>query len=367
MEKKILHPLILLLGFFLLIYAARGQDPNYSQWLNAPLYYNPAYAGVNTGLRARFSYRDQWPSLPVDFRTCYFSADFGDRRLPGSGGIGLLINKDNEGIGFIRNLSVGLAISVRIPITSYLVSQVGIKGVMVQKWLNWNDFVFSDQLSEKYGNIYTTSLNPPEDDRRLFPDFGVGGLLQFVTPEGNISGTAGFSVDHIFQPDESFLSISKSPLPRKYVGHVDLIISLGEGPSSSQNPVRGFSDPWKINPGILYQNQNGLSSLQIGINVLKFNMYLGAYLKTTALYGSSTSLMLLAGYRYLVADGMALKFMYSYDMLVAGNIQGAGGAHEISLFLEFKNLRIFSKAKTEECPAIEQPDRKLYSLECSPF
>ncbi len=65
----------------------RGQDPNYSQWLNAPLYYNPAYAGLNSGLKLRLSCRDQWPNLPVDFKTMYFSGDYGDRNLPGSGAL----------------------------------------------------------------------------------------------------------------------------------------------------------------------------------------------------------------------------------------------------------------------------------------
>ena len=40
------------LGLFLVISAVRGQDPNYSQWLNAPIYYNPAYAGLYTGMIA---------------------------------------------------------------------------------------------------------------------------------------------------------------------------------------------------------------------------------------------------------------------------------------------------------------------------
>jgi type IX secretion system PorP/SprF family membrane protein len=365
--KRILFLLVGLIGQFGMIPTMMGQDPNYSQWLNAPLYYNPAYAGLNTGLRVRFSARDQWPNLQQDFKTYYFSADFGDRNLPGSGGLGLLINQDNEGYTFIKDLSIGLAMSVRIPITSNITSQVGIKGALVQKWLIWNKLVFSDQLNPKYGNIYSTSVLPPDDQQRMFPDFGIGGIVQFVNEEGNISGTAGVSVDHVFQPDESFLSIAKAPLPRKYVGHLDLVISMGNGPSSSQNPVRGFGDALKLNPGIIYQNQHGLSSIQVGINMLKYNFYLGGYFKASSVYGATTSMMLLAGYRLMLAGNVNMKFMYSYDVQVSKNLQGTGGAHEISLILEFKNLRLTGGNRYEVCPSMEQQDRKSSGLECSPF
>jgi type IX secretion system PorP/SprF family membrane protein len=366
--KKILYRSIIFLVHLGLVLNVMGQDPNYSQWLNAPLYYNPAYAGLNTGLRARFSARDQWPNLQQDFRTYYFSADYGDRKLPGSGGIGLLINKDNEGVSFIKDLSVGLALSVRIPIASNVIAQVGIKGVLVQKWLMWNNLVFSDQLNAKYGNIYAASVTSQGDDKRLFPDFGIGGIVQFVNGEGNLSGTAGFAADHIFQPDESFLSIAKSPLPRKYVAHLDFIISMGSGPSSSQNPVRGFGDALKLNPGIIFQNQHGMNSFQIGVNALKYNFYLGGYFKTSsAIAPATTSLMLLAGYRYMLAGDINLKFMYSYDIQVSRNLQGTGGAHEISLIIEFKGIRMGGKAQYEACPAINDVERRGSSFECSPF
>lgn len=350
-----------------LIPVVMGQDPNYSQWLNAPLYYNPAYAGLSSGLRARFSARDQWPNLQQDFRTYYFSADYGDRNLPGAGGIGLLVNKDNEGVSFIKDLTIGLALAVRIPLATNVICQFGIKGSLVQKWFAWDKLVFSDQLNPKYGNIYAASVNPPDDQQRLFPDFGAGGIVQFVNEEGNISGTAGFSVDHIFQPDESFLSVAKSPLPRKYVGHLDFIISVGNGPSSSQNPVRGFGDALRINPGIIYQNQHGTSSIQVGVNMLKYNFYLGGYFKASSIYGPSTSVMLLAGYRYMVSAGMNMKFMYSYDIQVSKNLQGTGGAHEISVILEFRNFRLSGKSKQEACPGMEEHELKTSSLECSPF
>jgi len=176
---------------------ARCQDPHISQWFSCPSYFNPGYTGVNTGLRARFLFRDQWPNLNNDYKSYLFSADISDRRLPGSGGLGLIVESDNVGKGSITNLQVGLNVAVRIPITSNLISQVGIKAAVNQRRINWDDLVFSDQLSPYYGNIYQTSFGAPDLSKRVFPDFGAGGLLQFANEPGNMNGTIGFAVDHL--------------------------------------------------------------------------------------------------------------------------------------------------------------------------
>lgn len=338
MRKLLILP-FLLLAMLCVMPAAHSQDPNYTQYFSTPLYYNPGYTGISTGIRARFLYRDQWPNLPADFRSYYFSADIGDRNLPGSGGLGLIVNSDNEGLGFIKNLSVGLGLAVRIPIAENIVSQVGIKASLMQKRLNWDDWVFSDQLSEKYGNIYTSSFIPPDNNSKVFPDFGAGGVLQFSSPEGNITGSAGFAVDHIFRPDESFLSTAAAPLPRKYVANLDLVIS-SSGSSSSMYSSGGGED-LKVNPGLIYQNQANMSSFQAGMNLFKYNIYVGGWYKTALSANSSSAVALLAGYKYTFATDMSLKFMYSYDLQIAGNLQGTGGAHEISLILEFDKFSIF--------------------------
>lgn len=345
---------------------ALGQDPNYSQWLNSPLYYNPAFTGLNTGLRARFSYRDQWPNLPVDYKTMYFSADLGERSLPGAGGIGMIVNSDNQSFGFIKNLSASITLSARIPIASYMTAQVGIKAGIMQKRLNWDDFVFSDQLNERFGNIFNSNLPPPDQQKRLFPDFGVGGILQFVAFGGTMTGTAGIAVDHLFEPDESFYSLDRSRLPRKYIGHFDAILALGED-LSGKYAMKGIGDPLKLNPGIIYQNQNGMGSIQVGLNALKYNIYFGCYYQSTAVSDHTSSLMLLAGYRYIASDEAVIKFMYSYDLEVSGNLVGTGGAHEISVILEFSRLRFFGKNRYEECPAMESKEIKFTRLECSTF
>jgi type IX secretion system PorP/SprF family membrane protein len=332
LRSLILAAMIFLTGF------TKGQDPNFSQFFNTPLYYNPAFTGLNAGVHGRFTFRDQWPNLPADFKSYYFSADIGDRNIPGSGGIGLIVESDNEGIAFINNLMIGLDIAVRIPIASNIISQVGIKAAVGQKHVDWDDFVFTDQLSERYGNIYQTQFIAPGENKKTFPDFGAGGLIQFTNAESSVYGTAGFAVDHIFQPDVSFISSGNAPLPRIWVVHTDFIISTGAASSSSTS---GAGEPLKLNPGILYQNQNGLNSLELGLNLLKYNIYLGGWYKNTMGTDANSSIALLAGYRFYFAENMSIRFMYSYDLQISGYLQGTGGAHEISLILDFEKLQVF--------------------------
>lgn len=312
----------------------KAQDPNYSQFLNVPMYYNPAYTGLYTGVRARFAFRDQWPSLPYDFKAYHFSADMGNRSLPGSGGVGLLFNTDNEGIGFIRNFNMGVAFSVRIPFSSFMIGQLGVKASWLQKKVNWEDFVFSDELSERYGNVNATEFQHPDRNTVNMADFGLGGIIQFADGTGAMSGTAGFAIDHLFEPDQSFLQTKKAPLPRKYVAHADLIFAVG----GSSGFTTTDEDALKIGPGVFYQSQGGLNSVMAGLNLTKFGIYTGFWYKGSFGSYSNGAMVFMAGYRYIFAENMGLKFTYSYDMQLTGALQGTGGAHEVTLVLELGGL-----------------------------
>lgn len=316
----------------------QSQDPNYTQFFSNPLYYNPAYTGLYTGIRARFAFRDQWPALPYDFKAYHFDADLGDRNLPGSGGIGIFLNSDNEGIAFIKNLNLGLSLAVRIPFTALSVGQLGIKASWLQKSVNWDDFIFTDALSERYGNIYQSDFIRPEQNVINMPDFGVGGLVQFGNETGSMTSTVGFAVDHLFEPDQSFLQTAKAPLPRKWVAHLDAIFAIG--PTSGLNQL--VSGALKLNPGIIFQSQGGLNSIQAGLNLSKFGINLGIWYKGAFGSYSNGALAFLAGYGMHLMDDLDVKFAYSYDMQMTGALQGTGGAHEITLILDLKSDGILS-------------------------
>ena len=83
---------------------------------------------------------------------------------------------------------------------------------------------------------------------------------------------------------------------------------------------------------------------------------MGAWYKTTFEDNPSYTMVLLAGYRYVFGENMSIKFMYTYDMEMGGALAGTGGAHEISMILNFNELNVFGgryihkKRGRELCP-----------------
>ncbi|MDP4281760.1 MAG: hypothetical protein Q8867_06370 [Bacteroidota bacterium] len=66
-----------------------------------------------------------------------------------------------------------------------------------------------------------------------------------------------------------------------------------------------------------------------------------------------------------------MKFMYSYDIQISGALQGTGGAHEVSLVLDFENFSIFGGLGSESRGSmLFVPNHRSLSkshLECSDF
>jgi hypothetical protein len=238
-----------------------------------------------------------------------------------------------------------------------------------QRRVSWEELVWPDQLSEKYGNIYVSTFVPPDANKVLYPDFGAGGLVLFSNSTGNLNGTAGFAVDHIFQPDIAFLSTGAAPLPRKWVVHGDLVIAAEGGGSSGMYSGGGGNDPLRVNPGVIYQNQGGLGALEAGLNLSKFNIYLGGWYKTALKANPNSAMVLLAGYRYFFNEDMSVKFIYSYDMQISGNLSGTGGAHEISVAVEFGSFSMFGGGAGGRGSVFNAPGRGRNGspLECPSF
>lgn len=343
MKKFLRIAFFIVSGILIPLISAQSQDINYSQFFNAPIYYNPAFTGINTGLRIRSIYLNEYPSLPIPCKDFSFSADFGERALPGFSGVGLFVNTNNEGIGFIDDLSFGLSLGSRISVTKNIFVNLGVKGSVVIKSVNWDKFVFSDQLSEMYGNIYQSSFISPNANRLVFPDFGGGGLIQFANPSGKTTGIIGFAVDHIFSPNQSFLSTASAPLPIKYLLHADFVFAIGEQKHFQYAP-KGMDEPFKLNPGIIFQDQKNNSLLQIGMNIQKFNFTLGGWYKTSTVSYKPTAWVLMAGYRILYGKANSIRIIYSHDFQNEP-YAGLGGQNEISLILGFGNLQLFGIGK----------------------
>jgi type IX secretion system PorP/SprF family membrane protein len=343
MTKNLLT--IILFSFFFLSGNVAAQDPVYTQFSNTPTYYNPACAGLNEGLHVRFSTRNQSQESATTFRSYYFSTDFAIRGIAGLGGAGIIFNSDNEGLGFIHNYNAGILTSVRVPLSRHISGQIGFKAVWLHKTIEWDEFKMSDQVTERYGNIYDSSFAETGTDKLDLPDFGIGGVVHFNNSEGCRSATIGMAVDHIFEPDQSFIDSLQSQLPRKWTTHADVVWGF------KCQSARGSSDRvFKINPGVIFQHQQSTDILFAGANVTKSGLYGGLWYKGRFGSLASTSLAVMAGYRYAFAENMSIKFTYNFDKQIAGEVNGSNGAHEIGLILEFGSAGLMKKTMPAAVP-----------------
>lgn len=365
---------------FLLIYICiqlntQAQDANYSQFFNNPIYYNPAYVGINKGLRASLNYRNQWPNLPNDFRTYGFSIDIAERRIPGSGGIGLIFNKDVAGAGFLETTNAGLALSTRIPMGLKFYTQVGIMASIIQKSVDWTKFIFTDQLNPKYGNINNSNFVPLEQDNNVYPDFDIGAIFRFVDnkdiSDAKTVGTIGVAAFHVFRPNESFF-IENSNLERRIVIHMDVLFQNMDRYKKNRLKKKTTSRYTKINPGIIYQYQGEFQSFSLGLNIYKNPIYIGLWYRNEDFdFSKSETLIAMLGINANFGEDIRMKMLYSFDMSLQNNIVGAGGAHEFTLIFEFDSLELFSKSNSSSNFNRDMGNTRRKSnmdrLECSPF
>jgi len=357
---------ILILVFAAAFSQLKAQDPIFSQFYNNPIYYNPGYIGLNPGLRARFNYRDQWTGLPVDFKTSNFSLDVAERNIPGSGGLGLLVSSDKAGTGMIKSSNVGIGTSARIPLYENMVAQMGFMVSYVQKTVNWDELVFTDQLNARYGNIYQSAFEAPTSNRVSYPDFSVGGVYRFVESGSrfsSIQGTFGAAVHHVFTPNESFLGLS-SPLPRKLVITGDLVLETEQGRSSSYHSYRKNTG-FKFNPGFQYEKQANFSTYTLGMNILKSSIYFGAWFRNQDFnFFEAKDAIFQVGVNAPWNKDSRVKIMYTFDYLITELRTAGRSSHEISLVFEFDEFSLFKNAGGYNTG---NRGRNSKAMECTPF
>ncbi|MDO9257466.1 MAG: PorP/SprF family type IX secretion system membrane protein [Bacteroidales bacterium] len=347
----------------------KAQDPIFSQFYNNPIYYNPGYIGLNSGMRARFNYRDQWTGLPTDFKTYNFSMDVAERSIPGSGGLGLLVSSDRAGTGTIKSTNIGIGTAARIPIYTNMVAQMGFMVSYAQKSVNWDELVFSDQLNARYGNIYQTAFENPASNRVSYPDFSVGGVYRFVETGSrwsNIQGTLGAAVHHVFTPNESFQGLN-SPLPRKLVITGDLVLEIEQGRSSSYRSKRGSGgSSFKFNPGFQYEKQADFSTYTLGLNILKSSIYFGAWFRNQDFnFFEARDAIFQVGFNAPWSKDSRCKIMYTYDYLITDLRTAGRASHEISLVFEFDNFSLFGGKTSGFNPGYRGSGAR--EMECCPF
>lgn len=323
-----------------------GQDPNFSQFYNNPVYYNPAMTAIGKGYTFRANARNLWAPIPGRFNT--FSGAF-EGEILSKLGIGVMGFSDVAGEGLLRTTGGYLSYSYRPVETKNFLMQFGVSGGLLNKYIDWSRLTFSDQYDEVQGQVNPTQFIAPNTNSVLYPDFSSGVSVRFNNSSRSKSqkkfmATAGFAINHLNQPKDAFLS--DKYLPMKYVVHLNTSVLLGQ---------------YILSPAFIYEEQNEFQTFTIGTSMVNKPVSVGFWFRnrTYAMSGKSyDSFIFSAGTHLPLSKERTLRVTYSIDFTISRLRTSSFGSHELSLVYDLDDRYILKnyhakkrKKRSYQCPA----------------
>jgi len=276
MNTKVKHTLFAVL-LITLQYTGKAQvDPHFSQYYVYPMWLNPALTGSMEGnYRVTAIYRNQWAGISNPFSTAGLSAD-----MSTSKNINLGVNILDQTAGSVgyQYLNGDISVSysgVRFGAKGQHHVSFALKGGLISRKIDPSKFQGTDQWTTGIGYNPTAGSGPEVLARTSSTVFDAGAGVSYYDGSLNkkVNFFAGFSADHITQPEDPFFnSGTKQKLPARYTLHGGARISLAGGSAF-------------LVPNALYMTQGNATETM-----------LGAYFQLPA--GGVTDVMLGANYRF---------------------------------------------------------------------
>ncbi len=316
MKRKIGHILFLMLA---LIVDLNAQDPLFTQFYANPLYLNPAFAGTGYCPRVCLNYRNQWPNLSGTYVT--YSASYDQHINALAGGIGILVTTDDQAKGTLKTTTASFIYSYQATINREFAIKAALQATYFQKNLDRTKLNFGDMIDPRRGFVWNTNEIVPAQSK-YNADFSAGILGYSATKHYFF----GFAANHITQPDEGLLGVSR--LPAKFTIHGGFTIDLDQRNGSSS-----------ISPNILFQQQQKFTQLNLGLYYTKESFVAGLWFRT------SDAVIVLVG-----IQKKQFRFGYSYDVTISKLAGNTAGSHEVSMQLQFTCKKPKPKYRPIICP-----------------
>ena len=281
------------------------QDPQFTQFMYAKLFTNPAYAGTSGAICANLIGRAQWtgfPGAPNTYLLCL------DGSVTNHIGVGLSVVDDQ--LGFDKTLGVKLSGAYMIPVMSGLGKlSFGLELGIQNKTISGNS-IAPDGSSTSSGNI-TDAAIPPSFSSTNY-DLGFG--IYF----SHLNGTYfGLSSTHLPDQGESLSSKNyKFDVARHYYVTAGTVLALG-------------SSNFDLRPNLLVKSDAKVTTFDVNVNVLWNKMFwLGVS------YRMQDAIAPMLGFQKSMgppATALTWKIGYSYDVTTSEIKNHSSGSHEIFL------------------------------------
>lgn len=204
--------------FGLFVQVSTAQDIHYSQFYNPVLILNPAKTGIFNGdKRLLFSYRDQWASVPVAWRT--FSASYDQKFYPKSSDShffsgGLSFNYDRQGDSKLNLANLNLFGSYSKILNPRNIITIGIGLGYATRGFNPTDLTWDSQWT---GNAFDQSIGSGEtfDAERIHFMENAIGINYRWQRSSRKKFDVGIGMYHAIEPNVGFYSNEDIKLPRR--------------------------------------------------------------------------------------------------------------------------------------------------------
>lgn len=349
--KSLYQSFLLVLFVALFANNALAQDPIFGQFYRASTHLNPAMSGLFNGkFRVQANNRVQWSSiLPNDpFRTTGASFELRNHVTGGdyatvsltalndqAGQSQFTTNRGNLGVAYQKQLSG----SRRSSEGQFLLAggQVGFGQHSLEPGSLW----FSKQYdggSESVNTGLDNGENFTMTSTDVYMDFNAG-ILWYATFDHNYSIHAGASMQHITQPNISFLEDGDERLDRRYVIH-----------AGAELP---FNKNLSILPAAMYNIQGPSNTLLTGANIRYTSRDWNEVALRTGIWGQVSnkleSGMLLNSLIFnaiLEMERWSVGISYDVNTSSVSDLSNSRGAYELS----FTYVHPSKKREKIKCP-----------------
>lgn len=327
--KKLLHNTIFYLVVALLLLlestAMYGQQiPQFTNYTNHQLLFNPAYVNNNYGIHVDGVARIQWLGIEGQPFTQGVNIHTSSPLLRSSFGVSIL----NDLIGAERNTSVYVNYAYMQPIGDNLLT-IGIRGGGIQKALDGSKLRTPEGIYEGGVFIHEDDLLPTNAASSVTPDIGIG--VFFQTKQLAI----GLAIQQLLNPTATW-TIGEQSSEIIYTRHVTLN-------SSYQVDLGSY---WMLQPAFLLKSD--FNKYQVDISTtLTYNDYLKVGTSWRGVGNDNFgAIAVLVG----IPINKNLQLNYSYDFITSALRNPSSGSHEISFQYTFKKIGQPKPTKTIHSP-----------------
>lgn len=329
-----------------------AQDIHYSQFYGAPFNVSPSLIGIFDGdIRLMGNIRNQWASVPVDYRTITLAAD-GKLPMTENGSffaVSGAFNFDQAGDSRLRYVNLALGGSYTRLLQPGLFATVGVQLGTSQRNFDLNGLIFDEQYDNTTGqpNPNTGNGESFPNLRNGFADLSAGLnfhwqaqkealLVDMLLKRSKLD--IGVGVHHLNRPNQSFDERTTINLPMRISPYAMATIQLGSRfdlVGNLQGQFQSTYEEWLAGFGVKFHldtNPGQRLAFQLGANY-RFHQI-----------GDSYSPAIEVFYRNIRAG-------FSYDVNISEFDVATKGRSGPEFFVHY-TIRRVPKIKAKICPLI---------------